>query len=238
MEDKNELSDIILEKDDNKSMKMKRLLLIAALGIVVFLLVLVVMRVINKPQQNEQVQKIILPPQPTQKTIETAKDEQLFKQVPIIEEEKKKESFEEMVKSLKEKEIAKEETAQVIQQAKEEKQEVKAEVVTKPIIPKVAQKVEIPKQELTKKVEIPADLTAENGYYVQVGATSKASPDKKFLNSLEAQKYQYRLLPINVSGKKVTKILIGPYANSNDAKNALVQIKESINKDAFIFRVK
>ena len=41
-----------------------------------------------------------------------------------------------------------------------------------------------------------------------------------------------------VNGNNVTKILIGPYAKGEDAQNALVSIKESLNKNAFIYRIK
>ena len=54
--------------------------------------------------------KLILPPEPTQET-QLPKDDQLFKQVPIIEENPKKESFEDMIKTLKEKEAQKQEYA-------------------------------------------------------------------------------------------------------------------------------
>lgn len=236
MEDKNELSDIVLEKDDNKILKTKRILVIAALAIVVFLLVLVVMKVINKPEQNNQNAKLVLPPEPIAKEVATNKDDQLFKQVPIIEEENdKKESFEDMVKSLKEKEIKKQEEVQpVIEKAQEVVQEIS------PVIPE--KKVEQIKEPLKKPATTPSVKTdianATTGVYIQVGATSKATPDKKFLTMLSTKNYEYRLLPISVNGKQVTKILVGPYTNTADAKNVLADIKASINKDAFIYRVK
>jgi DedD protein len=240
MEDKNELSDIVLEKDDNKMLKTKRILVIAALAIVVFLLVLVVMKAINKPEQNNQNAQFILPPEPTAKEVVTSKDDQLFKQVPIIEEENdKKESFEEMVKSLKEKEIKKQEEVQPV--VAESVKELPTPVVEKPVEPIKAQVQEtvksiVPVVETTAKI-LPT-VKATTGVYIQVGATSKATPDKKFLASLSAKNYTYRLLPISVNGKEVTKILVGPYANTADAKNVLADVKASINKDAFIYRVK
>lgn len=237
MEDKNELSDIVLEKDDNKSIKAKRILIIVALLIVVFLVVLVVMRVVNKPDQKQNNgAKLILPPNPTQKVVEPKKEDELFKQVPIVEEEDKKESFEEMVKSLKEKEIQKQEDLQPkIEEAKKvieavkTQEKPKATTPTKKIIKPVAKPVQTKKR---------ANDLATTGVYVQVGATSRLTPDKKFLAKLASKKYEYRLLPIDVKGTKVTKILIGPYANSSAAKTVLGDIKSSINKDAFIYRVK
>ena len=238
MEDKNELSDIVLEKDDNKSMKAKRILIIVALLIVVFLVVLVVMRVINKPTQQTNNTKLILPPNPTQKVIEPKKEDDLFRQVPIVEEDDKKESFEEMVKSLKAKEILKQEN---LQPKAEEIQKVlettKTKQETKTVTPpkKIKQATKAIK---TKLVKHTTNNLATTGVYVQVGATSRLTPNKKFLAKLAAKSYEYRLLPIDVKGTKVTKILIGPYANSTAARAVLADIKSSINKDAFIYRVK
>ncbi len=238
MEDKNELSDIVLEKNDNKSMKTKRILVIVALLIVVFLVVLVVMRVVNKPAEKNNTTKLILPPNPTEKVAEVKKEDDLFKQVPIIQEEDKKESFEEMVKSLKEKEIQKQEdlkpkvteTKKIIKtvQTKEKPKVVKTQKRTKPIIP-------LKKRKNVKKSN---NHLATVGVYVQVGATSRLTPDKKFLAKLASKKYEYKLLPIDVKGTKVTKILIGPYTNGTEARTVLADIKSSINKNAFIYRVK
>jgi len=237
MEDKNELSDIVLEKNDNKSMKAKRILIIVALLIVLFLIVLVVMKVVNKPTEKNNHTKLILPPNPTEKVIERKKEDDLFKQVPITEEQDKKESFEQMVKSLKAKEIQKskeitsqEEVKQVVQ-IKKPKEKIKVIVtpkktktVTKPI-------------ESTKKIT-KNNRSATKGTYVQVGATSRLTPDKKFLAKLSSKGYEYRLLLIDIKGTKVTKILIGPYQTTAEAKSKLRDIKDSINKDAFIYRVK
>lgn len=237
MEDKNELSDIILEKDDNKSMKIKRILIIAALMILVFLVVLVVMRVINKPNPTSNTSKLILPPQPITKQVEQQKEDDLFKQVPIVEEEDKKESFEEMVKSLKDKEIKKQEIIEPnIEQIKEQLQEkVIAKIEPKQIVE--TKKVE-PKQVAKKIEKINTSTVATKGVYIQVGATLRLTPSKKFLAQIAVKDYGYRLLPIDINGKKVTKILVGPYANTTEAKQVLADIKTNINKDAFIYRVK
>lgn len=240
MEDKNELSDIVLEKDDNKAVKTKRLLIISALLILVFLVVLVVMRVINKPEATNQQSKLVLPPEPVVKEVEMKKDDQLFKQVPIIEEEAdKKESFEEMVRSLKEKEINKQTAAPVVKEVTKAVQETTKEIqkAVTPKVQEVQKTVQEAQKELPKTVTV-NQTTATTGVYIQVGATSKSTPDKKFLNAIAAKNYEYRLLPITVKDKKVTKILIGPYTNTTAAKNVLADIKATINKDAFIYRVK
>jgi len=235
MEEKNELSDIILEKDDNKSMKIKRILIIIALMILVFLVVLVVMKVINKP--DPKTNKLVLPPQPISKQVEPKKEDDLFKQVPIVEEEDKKESFEEMVKSLKEKEIQKQTN---IEPTIERTQEKAKEKIEKKVAKKIEKEIPIvTPQKVVKKPVVKKTITnATKGTYVQVGATSRLTPSKKFLSKLAKNQYEYRLLPIDINGKKVTKILVGPYTNTKEAKEVLGNIKANINKDAFIYRVK
>ncbi len=230
MEDKNELSDIVLEKGSSKALKAKRILIIIAILIIVFLVVILSMKFINKPQSKQQPQ-LILPPEPTSSVQKVKKDEQLFKQVPIIEDNNtKKDSFENMVKSLKAKEIAK---TKVIEQQKIQEKKVV------PTTPKVVQNVVKPLVKTTKK-EPKKVITkkAGTGVYVQVGATSKYSPDKKYLKKITDKKYQYRLLPVVIKGKKVTKILIGPFKNSKIAKENMAKIKKDINKNAFIYRVR
>ena len=235
MEDKNELSDIVLEKEDDKSQKAKRILLIVAVLIVVFLITIVIMKVTND-SKSANTPKLTLPPEPITKSIDTQvkQEDALFKKVDIEEaDEDKKESLEEMVKSLKEKEKKKikEEITQKVEK------EIPAPVAEKKEIPKEVEKVKkAPKP--VKKVKNKISSLATTGVYVQVGATSRLSPDKKFLKTITSKNYDYKLLPINVKGKKVTKILIGPYKSTKEAKAVLADIKSKINKDAFIYRVK
>ena len=244
MEEKHELSDIILEKNDNKSMKNKRILIIAALLIVLFLIVLVIMRAANKPVDQNNDTKLIIPTNPVEKSIETDKEDDLFQQVPIVEDEEKKESFEAMVKNLKEKEMKKQDVEQATTEVKET-QTVVTPKVEKVMEKEVVQKVKVSKPKTVKVVpkkpkqaKKVSSKKATSGVYIQVGATSRLTPDKKFLAKLASKKYEYRLLPVNVKGTKVTKILVGPYSNASAARAVLVDVKSSINKDAFIYRVK
>ncbi len=233
MEDKNELSDIVLEKTDNKTLKTKRVLIIIAILIIIFLAVILSMKLINKPTQNSE-PKLILPPQPTTSIKKAKKDEQLFKQVPIIKEKTdKKDSFENMVKSLKEKEIQKTNKNNLKQPIA--KKEVPKVVKT----PKVIQTVVNPiVKAKAKKVIRTTSNRATSGVYIQVGATSKYSPDKKYLKKITDKKYTYKLLPMVIKGKKITKILIGPFKTNKAAKANMSDVKKSINKNAFLYRVR
>ncbi len=233
MEDKNELSDIVLEKTGNKTLKAKRVLIIIAILVIIFLAVILSMKLVNKPTQNSE-PKLILPPQPTTSAQKVKKDEQLFKQVPIIEENtNKKDSFENMVKSLKEKEIQKTNENNLAQP------KIK-KVVSKAVeAPKVIQTVVKPivKKKIIKVIKITSNK-APSGVYIQVGATSKYSPDKKYLKKIKDKRYTYKLLPVMIKGKKITKILIGPFKTNKAAKANINDVKKSINKNAFLYRVK
>jgi len=83
MEERNELSDIVLEKDEgSKNMKLKRVLVIAAVLVLLFLAVLIIMRALNKPDQTQEA-RLVLPPEPQSAPAPQANEERLFQQVPI-----------------------------------------------------------------------------------------------------------------------------------------------------------
>jgi len=234
MENRSELSDIVLEKGDSKTIKLKRILILVAFLILVFLVALASMKMMNK-DGGKETSKLILPPEPTTQEVPVAKDDQLFKQVPIIEENPKKESFEEMIKTLKEKEVQKQEEAkgkENVQPTQPTKTEPVKTVETKG-------KEEAPKKEVAKPKEPApqASASADAGIYIQVGAVA-TNPEQKVLNDIKSKGFDYKLYKTVVNGNNVTKILIGPYAKGEDAQSALVSIRESLNKNAFIYRIK
>ena len=98
------------------------------------------------------------------------------------------------------------------------------------------------KKEVAKTKEAPAPVSqqstsADAGIYIQIGAVATA-PEQKVLNDIKSKGFEYRLYKTVVNGNNVTKILIGPYAKSEDAQNALISVRASINKNAFIYRIK
>ncbi|MBP9493078.1 MAG: SPOR domain-containing protein [Sulfurospirillum sp.] len=238
MENRNELSDIVLEKGDSKTLKLKRILILVAFLILVFLVALASMKMMNK-EPSKETSKLILPPEPSAQEAPVTKDDQLFKQVPIIEENPKKESFEEMIKTLKEKEAQKQEEAKVKESATQTTAPIKSET---PKVTETKPKEESVKKEVAKPKEAPAPVSqqstsADAGIYIQIGAVATA-PEQKVLNDIKSKGFEYRLYKTVVNGNNVTKILIGPYAKSEDAQNALISVRASINKNAFIYRIK
>lgn len=234
MESRNELSDIVLERGDTKTVKLKRILILVAFLILIFLVALASMKMMNK-EPNKDTSKLILPPEPSAQEAPVAKDEQLFKQVPIIEENPKKESFEDMIKTLKEKEAQKQEELK------------NKDTITTPVVPPIkaeAQKITETKQvvEPVKKEVIKPSVntlpsSADAGIYIQVGAVS-SKPDAKVLSDIKAKGFDVKLYATTINGKEITKILIGPYSKSDDAQQALSSVRDSINKNAFIYRIK
>ncbi|WP_298085898.1 ABC transporter ATP-binding protein [uncultured Campylobacter sp.] len=140
----NELRDIMLDNnEDKKNKNVKRILILVAVFVIIFLAVLIVMKFLNSPETNDQVaqtdSRLVLPPEPdntrsipqqvsvpatppsepapqvAQTNVppvappppsepQAQQPNPTFEQVPIVPENKGQDSFEDMVKALKEKE--------------------------------------------------------------------------------------------------------------------------------------
>ena len=141
----NELRDIMLDNnEDKKSKSVKRILVLVAVFVIIFLAVLIAMKFLNSSETNAQIaqpdSRMTLPPEPdntrsipqqanvptpeqvaqaqpqpqpepTQPLVQEPQQNN-FEQVPIVPENKGQDSFEDMVKSLKEKEDKKQQEAQ------------------------------------------------------------------------------------------------------------------------------
>ncbi len=141
----NELRDIMLDNnEDKKSKSVKRILVLVAVFVIIFLAVLIAMKFLNSSETNAQIaqpdSRMTLPPEPDNtrsipQQVNVSTPEQVaqaqpqpqpeptqplvqepqqnnFEQVPIVPENKGQDSFEDMVKSLKEKEDKKQQEAQ------------------------------------------------------------------------------------------------------------------------------
>ncbi|MDD5359338.1 MAG: NlpC/P60 family protein [Sulfurovaceae bacterium] len=74
-----------------------------------------------------------------------------------------------------------------------------------------------------------------SSYYVQVGKFQN-KPDASFLNKIKAQGYAYTIMPISENGKIASKILIGPF-DDTEAYGKLNAVKENIIKEAFVTKI-
>ncbi len=291
--EKDGLNDIILDKiNANKKPKnIKKILLGISSMILLFLVVLLIMKFINSSNEEESV--ALIPSKNTAKTsvVEEDKqggveskqeDEDIFKKVPVEAEEQapskeieEEDNFDEMVKSLKEKEIANQkqkiktpskekslsnkteiekqikkeiESPKNVSQApkvvalaknskkvKEEREIVKADGNIK--VPKVAK----PKREAVKSAvscPTPVKVNKVRGYFIQVSASFKTLPSKEFLRRIDKNGFRYIIKKSTVRGQRATKVLVGPYYSKDRALRDLPKVKEVINPDAFIVRIK
>ncbi|VYS81347.1 SPOR domain-containing protein [Campylobacter ureolyticus] len=124
----------------------------------------------------------------------------------------------------------------------EPKKDIKEEKVKKET-PKKEVKKQAPKaQKQESKDQTPAQsnvaqTTLQKGSYIQVLATADFKPDADYIKKLKSKGYTYTLYKTTVKGKEYIKVLVGPF---NEAKlnSEMSNIRATINKDAFVFRVK
>lgn len=116
-----------------------------------------------------------------------------------------------------------------------ETQKVKVPVVEKPKpVAKPVKKVVV-KEPVKKPVtsQPKPESTSTTKYYVQVGSF-KTQPSSRIISVIKNNGYRYRILRSSSDGTK--KLLIGPYADRVAVNRALVEIKDRINKRAFVVK--
>ena len=119
--------------------------------------------------------------------------------------------------------------------------------VTPPVVKKVIQpvkKIVQPRKVIRKPAKKVSQAFAQtkipsiSGYFIQVGATSKSFPDKRFLTKIKGAGFDYIVHGVNVKGRQIKKVLVGPYSSKAGALNALPAVKANINPSAYIYRLK
>ena len=124
----------------------------------------------------------------------------------------------------------------------EPKKAVKEEKVKKEA-PKQDVKKQAPKaQKQESKDQTPAQsnvaqTTLQKGSYIQVLATADFKPDADYIKKLKNRGYSYTLYKTTVKGKEYIKVLVGPFDEAK-LSSEMPNIRATINKDAFVFRVK
>ncbi len=254
MQEKDEFSDIMLEEEsDDKTSKVKKIAIYVAIFLLIFIVVLVIMKLLNS--SDDTIEQKQFASQENTKIVQQKKDDPLFKEVPIEKDKNKKESFDEWVNRLREKEKKKE------QAQKEADTKVKTD---KTKVEKVAENIPIKKVEPAKQpdktdskntkpatktksvankkkiptIPVPKSTAKTGNVYIQVLATTKPKPDASFIKKVKAKKYPYRLYNVKVNGTPYVKVLVGPYKNRSQAKNSLAKVRKTLNPKAFIFVTK
>lgn len=242
MEVKNELNDIILNKNSSSAGNKKIILAVATLGIILIVVIMLMSSLTSSKTDN--LPQAALPPEP-QKEIIAGANEPLFEEVNVIRENNTQEngSLDKIAQKLKEESIKEAATqtplthtaAQVPKAVANEPKKV--ETSKAPIVK------ETPK-EIHKESPKPAPIappmasgTTASGHYIQVGSFEKHQPDDKFLNSILKLGYKYKFHEVKANGRTVNKVLVGPFSSEEEARKALIKVRSSVEPGAFLTKI-
>ena len=230
MDEKNELSDIVLNKGGSSNSNKKIILAIATLGVVLIVVVMLMNSINSKGTDN--LPQAVLPPEPqTQASTEKELDkEPLFEDVPIVQENSQEESnLDHIAKKLKEESA--ETTVETIEEPAPAPIVVKKEKRPQPKA-KVA-KTTAKKVTKTHVKQAAKQTVATHAYFVQVGSFSKYTPNKKFLNSITNLGYHYSYRKI----KNINKVLVGPFKSRSEANKAKAILRKKVVSGAFLVKL-
>jgi len=204
------LEDIII--NSNKGSNFKKLLLVAAVLLLVLIIIILVTKSLIQPEEKQNT-RVILPPEPI---VEQAKKEEpLFEDIPI-ENENRDTKIDEVIGKIKKETI-----------------EVKNKEDSKPKYQKSLDTTKLKTVKQSSKDESRENID-EDVYYIQVGAFFSYPPDKKFLNTLNKEKLSYLIVKAEKNGKTYEKVMVGPYPSKEKAKEVLPIIRKRINQNAYI----
>lgn len=246
MEEKNELNDIILNKNSSSLGNRKIVLAVATLGIILIIVVMLMNSLTSSGTEN--LPQAILPPEP-QKEVKTVTDEPLFEDVNVVQETTQDNtSLDAIAQKLKEESIKdnsnvkhKEDSAASATVVEESKKEQPKKVETpKPTTKKVATAKETTAKEATKEPiseHKTTTSTTASGHYIQIGSFSKIEPNKKLLDSITNLGYKYKFHQVTINSKTVNKVLVGPFNSEDEARKALKNVKASVEAGAFLIKI-
>jgi len=212
MNDKNELSDIVLNKNGSSSSNKKIILAVATLGVILIFVVMLMNSLSSKGTSN--LPQAVLPPEPkAQINTQKEADEPLFEDVKVVQDNTSTdEDLEKIAQKLKQ------ESAQE---------------------PKVIEKKKIVKTKKQAVVKTIAKIqtTSDIKYYIQVGSFSKYKPNKKFIKSITNLGYKYIYHKVTLNKKPLNKVLIGPFKTQKEANDAKRVIRAKIEPGAFLVKL-
>ncbi len=251
-----ELDDLLISSSDDtdevlKESGSKKIVLLSAIGVLLFAVVVLIVYMFqgdSKKQEEHLESQMPLERVEQQTTNSQTTNSQTndFGQEPIQGSGSSDDQFQRIIDQIKA-EQAKQNGQNLpnVPESKPAPEVVDSAIPTTPIKPQTSKpqtpKVESPKQN-------PADTfkdikasdpklqgsEATKGFYVQVGSFSKFSPNKQLMGLIESSKLSYRM---QKSGDN-NRLLIGPFASKKIAQDKLSEIREKINKDAFVKEIK
>ncbi len=180
--------------------------------------------VLSNIQDQEIKAPIVETPKPTivQETLSTIKEKEAKDAADMayweaVQEKRKAERIANESVTLK-----KEKTEKVLKEAAQIKEPIKSKKVKTAV-------VKTPKPVATKSV--PKTMSTAK-YYVQVGSF-KTQPSSRFVSVIRNNGFRYT---IKRAGDGTKKLLIGPYNDRASVNRALVQVRDRINKSAFVVK--
>ena len=226
IDEKNDLMNNIGSDGDKK---LRKYLFLGASVFILFVIVVVVSKFLFQSKTDDT--KVILPTEIKQDQDKIKKDEQnnLFKDIPVDSD---------TVVLNKGKFEKPEQTDENNKKGVVKKENKESKVVYKDKVVEEDSKKVINKKEVVKKENKESEFIGENSYYIQVAAVIRREVSKKFLNLIKKNGFEYKIVNINIKGKNIKRVLIGPYKNYSDAKKALIDVKKTISSSAFIKRLK
>ena len=228
MRDNNELNDIILNKGSSANNNKKVILAVATLGVILIVVVMLMNSLTSTGTDN--LPQTPLPPEPKTQATQEMKDEPLFEEVEVMQEDSKpSDNLDAIAKKLKEESL--------------ELDTPEVQMIEEPVIveekPKPAP-VSKPKPVVKAKAEPKPSAplsTSKSYYYIQVGSFSKYAPNKKFLTSITDLGYKYKFHTITKNGTSFNKVLVGPFKSSTTAKDARRVLRAKVEPGAFLIKL-
>ena len=219
MDDKNELSDIVLNKNNASGSNKKIVLAVATLG-VVLIIVVMLMNSMNS-SSTDNLPQAVLPPKPQKEVVqETVTQEPLFEEVEVMEDDSSNDAdLDKIAQKLKQESQIEKASAPI---------KKSAPVVTHKSIKKTTPKVTKSTKKATKKV-----ATHSITYYIQVGSFSKYEPNKKFLHSIKKLGFDYKYHKVG----SLNKVLVGPFKTRKEAENAKKVLRAKVEPGAFLVKL-
>ncbi|QOY53868.1 SPOR domain-containing protein [Candidatus Sulfurimonas marisnigri] len=222
MEEKNELNDIILNKGGATAGNKKVVLAVATLGVILIVVVMLMNTLTSNGTDN--LPQAVLPPEPQKKQTKAMEEEPLFEEVKVVQDaDQNSDSLDKIAKKLKE------------ESQKENTSVIEKDIITKEITkPKTIIKE---RKKITAKKVPEAKTASSQNYYIQVGSFSKYKPNKKFLDSITNKGFKYKFHEVTRNSKTLNKVLVGPFASEQEAREALRTIRSSIEAGAFLTKI-
>ncbi len=93
-------------------------------------------------------------------------------------------------------------------------------------------KINTPKKEIssTKEPKTVSKISTTGTYYVQVGSFTTITPNDKLFGSIKKMGYAYE----SVKTGETSKVIVGPFKNEADAREALKALRKDVVPGAFI----